>query len=69
MALGSLKRYLVVVAAIAVAVVFALGMSGWPSEAGGEWLMLGAAIPAGIGGALLGDRVGLWLKEQGLGRQ
>lgn len=28
-----------------------------------------ALIPAGIAGALIGDRVGLWLKDHGIGRQ
>jgi hypothetical protein len=32
----------------------------------GDWLTLAAAVPAGIGGVLLGDRItGAWLARRG----
>lgn len=33
-----------------------------------DWLTVAAAVPAGIGGALIGDRVGIWLQARGWGR-
>jgi hypothetical protein len=53
----------------ALAVIMALGWTGWTPTSATEWLVIAGVTPAGGGGALLGDRLGLWLRERGYGRQ
>jgi hypothetical protein len=63
-------RYIGVAAIFAVlAWVFALGWSGWAPTTWIDWLAVVGLTPAGVGGVLLGDRCGQWLKDQGIGRQ
>ncbi len=67
---GLLKRYLAVAATFAVlAVVLAIGWADWAPATWVDWLMVVGLTPAGVAGVLIGDRVGLWLKDQGIGRQ
>jgi hypothetical protein len=67
---GFIGRYLGIVTIFAVlALVLALGWSGWAPTTWIDWLTVVGLTPAGVGGALLGDRFGQWLKDQGVGRQ
>jgi hypothetical protein len=52
-----------------VALALALGWAGWTPRTWMDWLMIIGLTPAGVGGALIGDRIGLWLKDHGFGRQ
>lgn len=68
-ALTALRPYTSVAGILAVlTVVLALGWTGWAPTTQADWLMLVVLVPAGVGGVLFGDRVGVWLKEQGYGR-
>jgi hypothetical protein len=64
------RQYLAVAAVFAVlAAVLAFGWTGWAPITWYDWLTVAGLTPAGVGGVLLGDRVGLWLKDRGFGRQ
>jgi hypothetical protein len=51
------------------AAALALGWTGWTPMTWYDWLTVAGLTPAGVGGVLLGDRAGLWLKDRGFGRQ
>ena len=53
----------------ALAVIVVMGWTGWAPTTWMDWLVVAGLTPAGVGGALFGDRVGLWLKDRGVGRQ
>ena len=46
-----------------------MGGSGSAPTTFTEWLAVAGLVPAGVGGVLIGDRVGLWLKDLGVSRQ
>ena len=63
-------QYVAVAAVFGVlALVVATGGAGWAPTTFTEWLTVAGLVPAGVGGVLIGDRVGLWLKDLGIGRQ
>jgi hypothetical protein len=67
---GFIGRYLAVMTVFAVpALILATGSTGWEPTTWQDWLTVVGLTPAGVGGVLLGDRVGLWLKNHGIGRQ
>ena len=69
-AAGNIGQYLAVAAVLAaLASVLTVGWTGWSPTTWTEWLTVLGLTPAGVAGVLLGDRLGLWLKDQGLGRQ
>jgi hypothetical protein len=67
---GGIRQYVAVAVVFAVlALVVALGTTGWVPTTGMEWLAVVGLVPAGVGGVLIGDRIGLWLKDHGVGRR
>ena len=63
-------QYLAVAAVFGVlALVLPTGGAGSAPTTFTEWLTVAGLVPAGVGGVLIGDRVGLWLKDLGIGRQ
>jgi hypothetical protein len=66
----SLRGHLAATAVLAaLAVVLGLGLLGWAPATWTDWFVVLGLTPAGVGGALIGDRAGLWLKDQGIGRR
>ena len=69
-ATGLFRRYLAVAAVFAVlAVILGIGWADWAPTTWTDWLMVLGLTPAGVAGVLIGDRLGIWLKDQGIGRQ
>ncbi|WP_214407448.1 hypothetical protein [Pseudonocardia lacus] len=67
---AALRPYLAVAAVFAaLAAVVGLGWTGWAPTTWLDWAAVLGLTPAGVGGVLIGDRVGLWLKDRGFGRQ
>ena len=64
-----MRRYLLAAAALAVVVAVLMAVTGSYPRTWLEWLGTAALVPAGVAGALIGDRIGLWLKDHGIGRQ
>ena len=66
----SIGQHLALLAIFGIlALALALGWAGWIPRTWMDWLVIIGLTPAGVGGALIGDRIGLWLKDRGLGRQ
>ncbi|WP_252436661.1 hypothetical protein [Pseudonocardia humida] len=53
----------------ALTAVVSLGWTAWVPTTWLDWVAVLGLTPAGVGGVLLGDRLGLWLKDRGFGRQ
>ncbi len=64
------ERYVVTAAALAaLALIVVMERTGQTPWTWTDWLAVAGLTPAGVGGVLFGDKVGLWLEDRGIGRQ